>query len=180
MTTHLALRSTRLPALISEADEDPLFDDDWDASIHLYSHSEKAKDPSRPPVTLLVVSAGENILFDPSREELAVADAILAISLGTHSTSASSSNLEVLAVRTIDPPSRITTPGVPDSMNTATGAVAGKGPLNSDTQPDHEGVWKPPRGGMPRSLVSRVVSMCVSKGGVAEEVLAGLDGFIGG
>ncbi|KAI6892223.1 hypothetical protein KC334_g13526, partial [Hortaea werneckii] len=36
LTTHLALLSTRLPALVSERDEDPLFNDDWEASTFLY------------------------------------------------------------------------------------------------------------------------------------------------
>ena len=36
LTTHLALLATRLPKLTSEGDEDPMFDDDWDASTFLY------------------------------------------------------------------------------------------------------------------------------------------------
>ncbi|KAI6915745.1 hypothetical protein KC341_g19283, partial [Hortaea werneckii] len=160
---HLALLSTRLPALVSERDEDPLFNDDWEASTFLYpktspsspssnssssSSSSTAAPPSPPPITLLVVSVsssraegGEStILFDPSREELAVADAVVAISLGVGPQSSSSSSsssssaeqhppttttktkpeLRLLALRTIDPPSRLTSAGTPDSLNTTT------------------------------------------------------------
>ncbi|KAI7005409.1 hypothetical protein KC366_g18578 [Hortaea werneckii] len=163
LTTHLALLSTRLPALVSERDEDPLFNDDWEASTFLYpktspsspssnssssSSSSTAAPPSPPPITLLVVSVsssraegGEStILFDPSREELAVADAVVAISLGVGPQSSSSSSsssssaeqhppttttktkpeLRLLALRTIDPPSRLTSAGTPDSLNTTT------------------------------------------------------------
>ncbi|KAI7299213.1 hypothetical protein KC315_g17727 [Hortaea werneckii] len=160
LTTHLALLSTRLPALVSERDEDPLFNDDWEASTFLYpktsspsssSSSSTAAPPSPPPITLLVVSispssssgaAADNstILFDPSREELAVADAVVAISLGVGPQSSSSSSsssssaeqhppttttktkpeLRLLALRTIDPPSRLTSAGTPDSLNTTT------------------------------------------------------------
>ena len=44
--------------------------------------------------------------------------------------------------------------------------------------PDNEqGVWRPPRGGMPRTLISEVMRTCVAQGGVAEEVFEGLKGF---
>ncbi|KAI7203816.1 hypothetical protein KC365_g18149, partial [Hortaea werneckii] len=152
LTTHLALLSTRLPALVSERDEDPLFNDDWEASTFLYpktsSPSNSTAPPPPPPITLLVVSvssstaAGEagqqqqhsTILFDPSREELAVADAVVAISLGVlppstppqASAPASSEEpkLSLLALRTIDPPSRLTAAGVPDRLNTTTPSSA--------------------------------------------------------
>ncbi|KAI7088950.1 hypothetical protein KC356_g2915 [Hortaea werneckii] len=165
LTTHLALLSTRLPALVSERDEDPLFNDDWEASTFLYPKTSSSSPSSSsstttttttgacspPPITLLVVSispsptssggAANNstILFDPSREELAVADAVVAISLGVlppssssapSSSSSSSSattnpNLRLLALRTIDPPSRLTSAGVPDGLNTTTTGTPG-------------------------------------------------------
>ncbi len=84
MTAHLALLATRLPRLKSEGDEDPLFDDDWEASTYLYTPppppSVGTSSPSgpRPPTTLLVITVGDNIIFDPSKEELAVADVALA------------------------------------------------------------------------------------------------------
>ncbi|RMX71521.1 hypothetical protein D0869_15548, partial [Hortaea werneckii] len=162
LTTHLALLSTRLPALVSERDEDPLFNDDWEASTFLYpkpspSDSSNAAQSPPPPITLLVVSVSSSssssasggegqsttILFDPSREELAVADAVVAISLGvffppspTTTPQASSSSsaqqassseeptLSLLALRTIDPPSRLTAAGVPDRLNTTTPSSA--------------------------------------------------------
>ncbi|RWA04087.1 hypothetical protein EKO27_g11024, partial [Xylaria grammica] len=82
LTTHLALLATRLPRLKSEGDEDPMFDDDWAASQFIYARSGPAAltatatattNTSRPPITLLVMAVGENIIFDPSKEELAVA-----------------------------------------------------------------------------------------------------------
>ena len=42
-----------------------------------------------------------------------------------------------------------------------------------------QGVWKPPQGGMPRALISRVMQMCVEQGGIAQEVFDGLKGFAG-
>ena len=65
--------STRLPALLSQGDEDPLFNDDWEASTYLYPRQPKnspTKHQSRPPITLLVTTVGPNILFDPRRESV--------------------------------------------------------------------------------------------------------------
>jgi len=41
---------------------------------------------------------------------------------------------------------------------------------------EEQSVWRPPRGGMKRGLIGQVVEMCLKKGGVGEEVLAGLEG----
>lgn len=95
LSTNLALRSTRIPRLISESDEDPIFDDDWDASIPLYSITSQL-----PPITLLVVSVEErNIFFDPTREELSVGDCVLAISLAS---SPAHDTPKVIGVRTLE------------------------------------------------------------------------------
>ncbi|KAI6894298.1 hypothetical protein KC334_g12254 [Hortaea werneckii] len=255
LTTHLALLSTRLPALVSERDEDPLFNDDWEASTFLYpkpspSDSSNAAQSPPPPITLLVVSVSSSssssasggegqsttILFDPSREELAVADAVVAISLGvffppspTTTPQASSSSsaqqassseeptLSLLALRTIDPPSRLTAAGVPDRLNTTTpssatptstansGAggngsaevsgqdvaalkekVRGGGGGGAGTATDGDGkdnVWYPPRGGLKRGSLGRMVRLCMegdgASKGVGWEVLEGLAG-VGG
>lgn len=80
LAVHLALRCTNLPRLVSAADEDPLFDDDWDAALPLYP-SNAAEVGDVPAVTLLVAAVGENIFFDPTREEMAVADCVLAVSV---------------------------------------------------------------------------------------------------
>ncbi|KAI7553241.1 hypothetical protein KC331_g1362 [Hortaea werneckii] len=253
LTTHLALLSTRLPALVSERDEDPLFNDDWEASTFLYpktspsttsTSSSSTAPPPPPPITLLVVSvsssaagdAGQQqsttILFDPSREELAVADAVVAISLGVisshqqqHSTipaSSSSSStsseepkLALLALRTIDPPSRLTAAGVPDRLNTTTpsssatpapstarsgtgangGEVSGQdvaaalkekvrgggatGTAGGAAVDGKDTVWYPPRGGVKRGALGRMVRLCIegdggTTKGVGWEVLEGL------
>ncbi|KAF2813352.1 uncharacterized protein BDZ99DRAFT_507350 [Mytilinidion resinicola] len=181
LTTHLALLSARLPALKSEKEEDPLFDDDWEASTPIYPRSGRQKPYSayldKPPVTLLVMAVGQNIIFDPSKEELAVAEAVLAVSCAA-SQSKTSEAVRLLTIRTIDPPSRLTPPGIPNLLNSATGGVV---PVSStDAMAQREamsllGVWTPPRGGIKRNLVGRVLKIVVEKGGVAEEVLEALE-----
>ena len=169
MTTHLALLQTKLPALKSEKDEDPLFNDDWEAATPLYPPS-----GSKPAVTLLVMSVGDNIIFDPSKEELAVADAVLAVSLGQAKRDA---ELRLLAIRAIDPPSRLTSAATPNSMNSVTGGTA---PVTKQEAvamregADTSQVWRPPRGGMKRGLVSSMIKAAIQRGGVGEEVLEAL------
>ena len=189
LTTHLALLSTRLPKLKSELDEDPLFDDDWDASVFLYPRT-AGKSRTRPPVTLLVMAVKENIIFDPSKEELAVAEVVLAVSIGELAQTGAEEgvmevdsgkgtrDLRLLAVRTIDPPSRLTHPGVPNSLNTATGGSAAGTAEQASSQREtvvEEGVWQPPRGGAKRKLIAAMIQKVLEPGGVAEEVLDGLD-----
>ncbi|KAL2008648.1 hypothetical protein VTN00DRAFT_6842 [Thermoascus crustaceus] len=199
LTTHLALLSTKLPKLKSQGEEDPFFEDDWDVAEYLYPRSPKATakgklptttTPSlttqqvRPPVTLLVISVGDNIIFDPSREEIAVAEAVLAISIGREYDSDSDVNgngLKLLSIRTIDPPARLTQPGVPDSENVTTlgsTAVAEEATILNPSTGEEEvpGVWRPRRGGVKRSLIAKMVKMVLEKGGVGEEVMEGLEG----
>ncbi|KAL2073340.1 hypothetical protein VTL71DRAFT_10664 [Oculimacula yallundae] len=185
LTTHLALLSTRLPRLKSEGDEDPLFDDDWDASVFVYPRDVQALH-ARPPVTLLVMAVKDNIIFDPSKEELAVAEVVLAVSIGERSQGRGGGGMDVdgktrdlrlLSVRTIDPPSRLTAPGVPNALNTATGGSAPtteQAASQRETM-DDEGVWQPPRGGAKRKLIAAMIAKVLEHGGVAEEVLDGLD-----
>jgi exosome complex component RRP42 len=123
------------------------------------------------------MAVGQNIIFDPSKEELAVAEAVLAVScVALRSKTAEA--VRLLSMRTIDPPSRLTPPGIPNSLNSATGGTA---PVSStDAMAQREamsllGVWTPPRGGIKRNLVGRVLKMVVEKGGVAEEVLEALE-----
>ncbi|KAJ5084059.1 hypothetical protein NUU61_008638 [Penicillium alfredii] len=190
LTTHLALLSTKLPKLKSQGEEDPLFDDDWAAAQYLYPRSAPGSTAPvttsqqvRPPVTLLVISVADNVIFDPTREEIAVADAVLAISVardGGHD------GLKLLSIRTIDPPSRLTQPGVPNSENVnmlanATSvddsAAGGATAVNLATGDEEvSGVWRPRRGGAKRSVLARMVKTVLRKGGVGEEVLEGLEG----
>ncbi|RMZ68938.1 3 exoribonuclease family [Pyrenophora seminiperda CCB06] len=179
MTTHLALLTTHLPALKSEKDEDPLFDDDWDAAVPLYPKPTTANkthpQPGKPPVIILAMAVGDNIIFDPAKEELAVADAVLAVAC-TNSTT-SSTGARIVSIRTIDPPSHLTPPGVPNSMNSATGGTAPTSTADALTQREllaTSAVWTPPRGGMKRGLISHVTKMVVENGGVAEEVIGAL------
>ncbi|KAJ5539505.1 hypothetical protein N7513_007837 [Penicillium frequentans] len=183
LTTHLALLSTKLPKLKSQGEEDPFFDDDWAVAEYLYPRASAGLkfNPSqqvRPPVTLLVISVGENVIFDPNREEIAVADAVLAISV-TRDTE--SQGLKLLTIRTIDPPSRLTQPGVPNSENVnmlgATAPGESVAVLNPATgEEEIPGVWRPRRGGVKRSVIAGMVKTVLKKGGVGEEVLAGLEG----
>ncbi|KAI8936212.1 hypothetical protein NX059_006640 [Plenodomus lindquistii] len=179
MTTHLALLTTHLPALKSERDEDPLFDDDWDAAVPLYPKSTGPYSfiPSigKPPIVVLAMAVGDNIIFDPAKEELAVADAVLAIACTNSPTS--STGARIVSIRTIDPPSHLTPPGVPNSMNSATGGTVPTSMADALTQREllaASGVWTPPRGGMKRSLISQVTKMVVESGGIAEEVIGAL------
>ncbi|KAJ5991049.1 hypothetical protein N7522_011256 [Penicillium canescens] len=187
LTTHLALLSTKLPKLKSTGEEDPFFDDDWAAAEYLYpritnksaKHTPTAQShPVRPPVTLLVISVGENIIFDPNREEIAVADAVLAISV---TRTGDSDTLKLLSIRTIDPPSRLTQPGIPNSENVnmlgATAPSDDPALLNPATgEEEVSRVWRPRRGGVKRSVIARMVKTVLEKGGVGEEVLEGLEG----
>ncbi|KAI0974779.1 hypothetical protein F4678DRAFT_420827 [Xylaria arbuscula] len=211
LTTHLALLATRLPRLKSEGDEDPMFDDDWAASQFIYARSTSSSttpsssiilNASRPPITLLVMAVGDNVIFDPSKEELAVADCALAVSVGENAETerddaegamdvdvdakAGARALRLLSVRTIDPPSRLTAPGVPNSVNAAAwgqggaataGATSAKDTgLRAVETGDVEGVWKAPRGGSKITIISTMVAKILERGGVADEVLEGLDG----
>ncbi|SPO03381.1 related to rRNA processing protein [Cephalotrichum gorgonifer] len=183
LTTHLALLATRLPRLKSEGDEDPMFNDDWEASTYLYPRDRTLPGP-RPPITLLVVSVGDNIFFDPSGEELAVAEVALAISVaespaGEEKKGAmevdSRRPLRLLAMRSVDPPSRLTPPGIPNVDNPTTGtsgAPAKKGPLKGDAP---KGVWKAPVGGAKFSMIQLMVQQVLEAGGVADNVLDGID-----
>lgn len=181
LTSHLALLSTRLPRLTSEEEDDPLFDDDWESSVFLYPREERTY--TRPPVTLLVMAVKDNIIFDPTREELAVADVVLAVSVGESSEDReelhddSSRNLRLLAARTIDPPSRLTHHGIPNNLNVVTQGTSEKAnEAVSETEPlEQEGVWQTPLGGAKKKLISEMIHQILVTGGVADEVLDGLD-----
>ncbi|KAI5283544.1 hypothetical protein KEM55_001499, partial [Ascosphaera atra] len=218
LTTHLALLSAKLPRLKSKDEEDPMFDDDWDAAEWLYSRPPKTSSNSlaprkpahstffRPPVTLLVISVGENVIFDPTQDEISVADAVFAVSIVADPAAAAvaandgeteASPLKLISIRTIDPPARMTNHGILNSENPAFpdhgatgGAGAGGSPqgrgVPGSSQASNgkgekttavvDGVWKPRTGGVKRSVISRVVKMVLKKGGVGEEVLMGLEG----
>jgi exosome complex component RRP42 len=174
LTTHLALLSTRMPALISEKDEDPLFNDDWEASTYLYTQAKKGgREDKKPPVTMLVMSVGENVIFDPSKEELAVADGVMAISVAA---GGSEEALKMIAARTVDPPSRLTGAGVPTALNTTAGATSltASDAVALREQDQGQTVWRPPRGGIKRAVVTKMIKMVVQKDGVGQEVLEAL------
>ncbi|KAJ4326832.1 Exosome complex component rrp42 [Fusarium piperis] len=178
LTTHLALLATRLPRLKSEGDEDPMFDDDWEASTFLYPHEGAGAAGSRPPITLLVVGIGDNTIFDPAKEELAVAETALAVSVaevrrvktdGDMEVDSTGRQLRLLSIRTVDPPSRLTPPGVPHTTNTS-------GTKQTSDAQSIEGVWKAPLGGTKFGVMDGIIQAVLEKGGVADEVLDGLEG----
>jgi exosome complex component RRP42 len=200
-----------------------MFDDDWAASQFIYppNGSDSKNKTSRPPITLLVMAVGDNIIFDPSKEELAVADCALAVSVGETDvdvddipvsvsvsvpgtdrptptimdvdvdqevkTGLVGRGLRLLSVRTIDPPSRLTAPGVPNAVNAAawghtptptakeTTTTSSTGLRAAETG-SVEGVWKAPRGGTKIALIGTMVQKILESGGVAYEVLEALDG----
>ncbi|CCX32315.1 ribosomal protein S5 domain 2-type protein [Pyronema domesticum] len=88
---NLALRCTKLPLLISAAEEDPLFSDDWDLAKPLYPSNTPSEVPA---ISLLVASVGENVFFDPTREEMSVADCVLVVSVDYDG--------KVIALRTLE------------------------------------------------------------------------------
>lgn len=148
-----------------------MFNDDWAAATHLYDSN-----TSRPPITLLVMCVGETIIFDATREELAVADYVLAVSVCKRD----GPELSVLSMRAIDPPARFTNPGVPDAMNAVTGGTAPTSKAEALAMRelgDAKSVWRLPRGGVKRTLIARMVKEVVKSGGVGEEVLDALQGF---
>ncbi|KAI5852810.1 ribosomal protein S5 domain 2-type protein [Morchella snyderi] len=152
LSTNLALRSTRLPRLASEADEDPMFDDDWDASVPLYQTSHQL-----PPITLLVLSVGDNIFFDPTKEELAVADCVLAVSLATNSVK---DTPKVIGVRTLESGNGgiVTTAGAKE-MGSGGGAT----------------VESTSMGGVKRTVVKKIIKESLS---VGKEVFGSLQGVV--
>lgn len=162
--------------MISEKDEDPLFNDDWEAATFLYPRDPKTGEPkTKPPVTLLVMTVGSNILFNPSRDELAVADSVVAISAAQ--ASGGDGALNMVALRTVDPPSRLTAAGVPLAANTtAGGGLSAEETLKLREKDAGQTVWRPPRGGVSRGLVAQMIQAVVKKGGVGQEVMDGLRG----
>ncbi|KAK5070441.1 Exosome complex component rrp42 [Lithohypha guttulata] len=164
MAIHLALRNTRIPRLKSEGEEDPLADDDWEASVHLYTKPGKTRSLAGgvPPVTLLVMVAGDNVLFDPSGTELSVADGVFAVSI-TRLQAESSDEVRVLAVRMLETSARDTFRGVARS----------DGVNEWDIVP---GVWRPKVGGVKRGTYMRVVKDVL--GSVGKEVIGSLEAFV--
>lgn len=119
------------------------------------------------------MTVGNNILFDPSTDEIAVADAVVAIS----AVAAQEDGLKMVALRTIDPPSRLTAAGVPQAANTTSGGgLSAEETLKLREKDAGATVWRPPRGGVGRGLLLRMIKAVAEKGGVGEEVLAGLKG----
>lgn len=139
------------------------------------------------------MAVGNNVIFDPAKEELAVADVALAVSVGDVSSEGTKDDdnvdmeegrkLRLLSIRTVDPPSRLTPPGVPNATNSAYGhgQVVGTGKqkmpeARAAESEAVEGVWKAPRGGAKALVMAALVQKVLQRGGVADEVLDALEG----
>lgn len=119
------------------------------------------------------MTVGDNIFYDPSREELAVADATLAVSVTRQENE---NTLKIVSIRSVDPPSRLTAAGVPRDLNSAGGgsiSVSNAEALARREIDQSMKVWRPPRGGLKRALLTNILSMVV-KDGVALDVLDSL------
>ncbi|CUM62933.1 uncharacterized protein PRCAT00000493001 [Priceomyces carsonii] len=82
-TSYLALKSTKLPLLVSEVndedvEEQPTFSDDWDRAVSLNDFFNNTK--FQPPIIISIGTVGSNLLFDPSVEEEQVLENGLVIS----------------------------------------------------------------------------------------------------
>lgn len=69
---YLALKSTKLPKLISDVNdeetaEQPLFSDDWENAQYLGDLNNSKS--FNPPLIIVIGVVGKNLLFDPSAEE---------------------------------------------------------------------------------------------------------------
>lgn len=78
LTTYLALKTTRLPLLISSTDDDeiaelPTFSDDWDMATMIAENI-------LPPIFIVIGVIGNNLLFDPSNAEEQVLESGIVLS----------------------------------------------------------------------------------------------------
>lgn len=93
--------------------------------------------------------------------------------------SSSGRELRLLSMRTVDPPSRLTPPGVPHVTNAgASGGVPEAAAVKQQSAEGNtaQGVWKAPLGGTKFGILDAIIQAVLEKGGVVDEVLDGLDG----
>jgi exosome complex component RRP42 len=93
---------------------------------------------------------------------------------GAMDVDAAGRQLRLVSVRTIDPPSRLTPPGVPSTGNAA-GNVAALKQRDTENQQE-DGIWRAPLGGTKFAVIDGIIQAALQKGGLADEVLDGLDG----
>ncbi|CAX42232.1 exosome complex exonuclease rrp42 (ec 3.1.13.-) (ribosomal rna processing protein 42) [Candida dubliniensis CD36] len=90
LTNYLALKTTRLPLLISDVNDEeiaelPTFSDDWENAkliqdYHLNDTKEGQPSKFQPPIFITIGVIGKNLIFDPSFEEEQVLENGLIIS----------------------------------------------------------------------------------------------------
>ncbi|EEY17571.1 conserved hypothetical protein [Verticillium alfalfae VaMs.102] len=158
LTTHLRPpRHPRPAPQVRGPTRTPMFDDDWQGLRHSLYPAQRPRVAPRPPVTLLGTASSAAAAAAEGRQ------------------------LRLLSVRTVDPPSRLTSSGVPNSENPATSvstpgkkaAVPLPGVVGYGVQ---QGVWRPPVGGTKFAVLEAMIGKVLEKGGVADEVLDGLEG----
>lgn len=102
LTSYLALKTTRLPLLTSDVDDElvaelPTFSDDWDNSKFIDELFKEDGGKFQPPIFITVGVVGNNLLFDPSVEEEQVLENGLIVSFydGKVITPVSNMNLAI-------------------------------------------------------------------------------------
>lgn len=100
LTCYLALKTTRLPLLVSdvndeEIEEQPTFSDDWDNAQLLSTMF--GNDSFQPPIFITLGVIGQNLIFDPSIEEEQVLENGLIISWYNNKVIAPVTNMNLAA-----------------------------------------------------------------------------------
>ena len=135
-------------------------------------------------------SPAETIVFDPTRDEVAVADGLLAVSVAPRAADPTR-RLRLVAMRTLDAPARLSAAGIPDAVNPAAGGVteataaavaADADRVRAAKQTAEKAVaagavWTPLRGGIAPDTVARVLDDATRPAGVGHDVLQGLAKF---
>ncbi|ODV78145.1 uncharacterized protein CANTADRAFT_54837 [Suhomyces tanzawaensis NRRL Y-17324] len=74
LTSYLALKTTKLPLLVSETNDEeiaelPTFSDDWDNAKPIADYFKGKGKEFQPPIFITLGYVGSNLIFDPSVEE---------------------------------------------------------------------------------------------------------------
>ena len=160
---------------------------------HLTSPATKPTGTQDPTRTMRPKTKPATILLDPTRPELAVADCIVALSLGILSSPFSTSaaqqpppphhrtppqpqdtlRFSITSLRTLDPPARDTFPGSADAAG-GPSTHAQNATVATDEVPP-AGVWRPKAGGVRPGLFGECVRAVTGSGETGTGAAAGGD-----
>lgn len=103
MSVYLALKSTKLPLLVSDKDdfdveEEPTFSDDWEASTYLIPRGTEKS--FRPALIFIVGVAADTVIIDPSLEEEQILEHGMCITWSTSKVSAPIQSLTLSSAKT--------------------------------------------------------------------------------